>query len=47
MDLVKSGFYDNMEDGTMGNQGRHNVKKPKLSEAQKTEKSGKKGENKK
>jgi|WetSurMetagenome_2_1015567.scaffolds.fasta_scaffold1468875_2 hypothetical protein len=28
----------------MGNQGRHNVKKPKLSEAQKAEKGTKKGE---
>jgi hypothetical protein len=27
----------------MGTQGRHNTKKPKLTEAQKTEKSAKKG----
>jgi hypothetical protein len=31
----------------MGTQGRHNVKKPKLSEAQKSDKAAKKGEKKK
>jgi hypothetical protein len=31
----------------MGTQGRHNVKKPKLTEAQKADKSTKKGTNKK
>jgi len=31
----------------MGNQGRHNVKKPKLTEAQKAEKEAKKGTKKK
>ena len=31
----------------MGTQGRHNVKKPKLSEAKKTEKADKKGSKKK
>jgi hypothetical protein len=31
----------------MGTQGRHNLKKPKLTESQKTEKTAKKGEKKK
>jgi hypothetical protein len=31
----------------MGTQGRHNVKKPKLTEAQKADKGAKKGTNKK
>jgi hypothetical protein len=31
----------------MGNQGRHNVKKPKLTEAQKADKATKKDEKKK
>jgi hypothetical protein len=31
----------------MGNQGRHNVKKPKMSEVQKSEKDGKKEAKKK
>jgi hypothetical protein len=31
----------------MGTQGRHNVKKPKLTETQKVDKSTKKGEKKK
>jgi hypothetical protein len=30
----------------MGNQGRHNVKKPKLTEAEKADKSAKKGNKK-
>jgi hypothetical protein len=38
---------ENKEVKFMGTQGRHNAKKPKLTEAQKTDKATKKGEKKK
>lgn len=42
-----SGWIFNKEDVTLGTKGRHNVKKPKASDAQKADKSAKKDAKKK